>query len=399
MDFQSYWLLALPMFFGLGWLAARVDIRHLLTESRALPASYFKGLNFLLNEQPDKAIEALIEVARADQQTVELHFALGSLFRRRGEVDRATRMHQNLVDRSDLGSSQRMAALHELAQDYLKAGLLDRAEALFKDLRKTEFSESALRYLLDIYVTEKDWKKAIETAEALEVATGDGYRREVANFYCERAAMEYSHSRLEEARAQIAAALEANRKCVRANVMLGNWAQREDRHDDAVAIWKRIEVQAPEYLFLIAAPLIESMRKLNRIPEALTLLRGWLQRYPALDLLGVVFQATLEEEGAESALRLVREELYRNPSLGALDKFLDAQLVTATPDQRADVQLMRDLVHAHNSRLSLFQCSRCGFKARTFHWHCPACGGWDTYPPRRNADGDPASAVNNRGAM
>ena len=399
MDFQSYWLLALPIFFGLGWLAARVDIRHLLTESRALPASYFKGLNFLLNEQPDKAIEALIEVARADQQTVELHFALGSLFRRRGEVDRATRMHQNLVDRSDLGSSQRMAALHELAQDYLKAGLLDRAEALFQDLRKTEFSESALRYLLEIYVTEKDWQKAIETAEALEVATGDSYRREVANFHCERAAMEYSHSRLEEARAQIVEALEANRKCVRANVMLGNWAQREGQHDEAVTIWKRIEGQAPEYLFLIAAPLIESARTLGQTTEALTLLRGWQQRYPALDLLGVVFQATLEEEGAESALRLVREELYRNPTLGALDKFLDAQLATATPDQRADVQLMRDLVHAHSSRLSLFQCSSCGFKARTFHWHCPACGGWDTYPPRRNAEGELSQAASNRSGM
>ena len=399
MDFQSYWLLALPIFFGLGWLAARVDIRHLLTESRALPASYFKGLNFLLNEQPDKAIEAFIEVARAEQQTIELHFALGSLFRRRGEVDRATRMHQNLVERADLGSDQRMAALHELAQDYLKAGLLDRAETLFKDLRSSGFSESALRHLLDIYVTEKDWQKAIETAEALEKATGDSYRSEIANFHCELAAIEYGHSRLEEAQAQIAAALEAHRKCVRANVMLGTWAQREGRHEDALAIWKRIEGQAPEYLFLIAAPLIDSMRTLGQVQEALTLLRGWLQRYPALDLLGVVFQATQEEEGAESALRLVREELHRSPSLGALDKFLEAQLATVAPEQRADLQLMRDLVHAHSSRFTLFQCNRCGFKARSFHWHCPACGQWDSYPPQRNAEGDPGQAPGQRGGM
>jgi lipopolysaccharide biosynthesis regulator YciM len=392
MDFQSYWLLVLPAFFGLGWLAARVDIRHLLTESRALPASYFKGLNFLLNEQPDKAIEAFIEVARAEQQTIELHFALGSLFRRRGEVDRATRMHQNLVDRSDLGSDQRTAALHELAQDYLKAGMLDRAEAIFKDLRKTDFSESALRFLLDIYVSEKDWQKAIDTALELEAATGDAYRREIANFYCELASMEYSHSRLETAMAHINSALEANRKCVRANIILGEWAQREGRHEDAVALWKRIESQAPDYLFLIASPLIESMRALGKMPEAKILLRGWLQRYPALDLLSVVFQVTLEEEGAENAQRLVREELHRNPTLGTLDKYLEAQLTTVSPDQRADVQLMRDLVHAHSSRMSLFQCGSCGFKARSFHWHCPACGGWDTYPPRRNADGDPSTS-------
>ena len=393
MNFESYWLLVLPVFFGLGWLAARVDIRHLLTESRALPASYFKGLNFLLNEQPDKAIEAFIEVARADQQTIELHFALGSLFRRRGEVDRATRMHQNLVDRSDLGSDQRTAALHELAQDYLKAGLLDRAEAIFKDLRKTVFSEAALRFLLDIYVSEKDWQQAIATAEALESATGNAYRREVANFYCERAAIEYSHSQLDEAHTSIAAALEANRKCARANVMQGDWAQREGRHDAAVDIWRRIENQAPDYLFLVASPLMDSMRILGRMPEALLLLRGWMQRYPTLDLLAVVFRATLAEEGAESALRLVREELHRSPTLGALDKFLEAQLTQVAADQRDDLQLMRDLVQAHNTRLSLCQCTRCGFKARSFHWHCPACGGWDTYPPRRNAEGDPVVKV------
>ncbi|MDE2354665.1 MAG: lipopolysaccharide assembly protein LapB [Betaproteobacteria bacterium] len=398
MDFQSYWLLALPVFFGLGWLAARVDIRHLLMESRTLPASYFKGLNFLLNEQPDKAIEAFIEVARAEQQTIELHFALGSLFRRRGEVDRATRMHQTLVERTDLSAEQRTAALYELAQDYLKAGLLDRAEVLFQDLRKTDYSEPALRHLLDIYVAEKDWPKAIGAAEDLEKATGDSLRSDIANFHCELAAREHSHSRLEEARAQITAALEAHRKCVRANVMLGGWAQREGQHEEAVAIWKGIESQAPEYLFLIAQPLIDSMRVLGRTPEALTLLRGWLQRYPALDLLGVVFQATLEVEGADAALGLVREELHRNPSLGALDKFLEAQLGLVAPDQRADFQLMRDLVHAHSSRLSLYQCSKCGFKARAFHWHCPACGGWDTYPPRRNAEGEPGTS-SARGGM
>src|SRR6476661_1489328 len=115
MEIEYWWLLGLPLFFGLGWLAARIDIGHLLTESRALPTSYFKGLNFLLNEQPDKAIEAFIEVVKVDPQTIELHFALGSLFRRRGEVERAIRMHQNLVDRADLATEQRLTALHELA--------------------------------------------------------------------------------------------------------------------------------------------------------------------------------------------------------------------------------------------------------------------------------------------
>ena len=151
MEIEYWWLLALPLFFALGWLAARIDIKHLLTESRALPRSYFKGLNFLLNEQPDKAIEAFIEVVKVEPQTIELHFALGSLFRRRGEVERAIRMHQNLVEREDLPDPQKLDALYELAQDYLKAGLLDRAEELFAKLKGTSHEEAALRYLLEIY--------------------------------------------------------------------------------------------------------------------------------------------------------------------------------------------------------------------------------------------------------
>src|SRR5678815_1745537 len=137
MEIEYWWLLALPLFFALGWLAARIDIKHLVSESRALPRSYFKGLNFLLNEQPDKAIEAFIEVVKVEPQTIELHFALGSLFRRRGEVERAIRMHQNLVERPDLEEEKRLHALFELAQDYLKAGLLDRAEELFTKLEGT----------------------------------------------------------------------------------------------------------------------------------------------------------------------------------------------------------------------------------------------------------------------
>src|SRR5829696_9999251 len=165
-DFELWWLLPIPaLFFAMGWIAARIDIKHLLRESRALPLSYFKGLNFLLNEQPDKAIEAFIEVVKVDPQTVELHFALGSLFRRRGELERAIRMQQNLVERTDLQEDQKLAALFELAQDYLKAGLLDRAEELFLKLEGTQHAEPARKFLLEIYQQEKDWQKAIGAAE------------------------------------------------------------------------------------------------------------------------------------------------------------------------------------------------------------------------------------------
>src|SRR5690606_40611144 len=150
MEIEFWWLLALPLFFALGWLAARIDIRQVVRESRALPRSYLNGLNFLLKEQPDKAIDAFIEAVRIDPQTIELHFALGSLFRRRGETDRAIRIHKNLVERSDLDGSQREHALFELGQDYLKAGLLDRAEDAFKRLEITRYGLQSLQHRLEI---------------------------------------------------------------------------------------------------------------------------------------------------------------------------------------------------------------------------------------------------------
>jgi lipopolysaccharide biosynthesis regulator YciM len=185
--------------FVLGWLAARIDIKHVVKESRALPRTYLTGLNFLLNEQPDKAIDAFIEAVKIDNQTVELHFALGSLFRRRGETDRAIRMHQNLIDREDLSDEQRQHALSELGLDFLKAGLLDRAEAVFVKLRGTRFNDFALNNLLDIYQQEKDWKKAIEIAEALPHHEGVLWEKEVANFHCELAAAAMANSRFDEA--------------------------------------------------------------------------------------------------------------------------------------------------------------------------------------------------------
>src|SRR5262245_19492738 len=179
MEFEFWWLIAFPVFFGLGWLAARIDIKQLVTESRTVPRSYFRGLNFLLNEQPDKAIEAFIEVVKVDPETVDLHFALGSLFRRRGETDRAIRMHKHLLERSDLGAEQRTQATFELGQDYLKAGLLDRAEEVFTKLRAGPQRLEAARHLLEIYQQEKEWHKAVEIAQALERETGQSWQKEI----------------------------------------------------------------------------------------------------------------------------------------------------------------------------------------------------------------------------
>jgi lipopolysaccharide biosynthesis regulator YciM len=384
MEFEYWWLLGFPLFFGLGWIAARIDIRQIVSESRALPRSYFKGLNFLLNEQPDKAIEAFIEVVKVDPETIELHFALGSLFRRRGEFDRAIRMHQNLFERSDLGADQKVIALAELGQDYLKAGILDRAEEVFKKLEHTPQSAPARRHLLEIYEQEKDWPRAIEMSKLVESDP-----RDLAQYSCELAAAEAADSRPEAARRYLERALEANRKCVRASLQLGDLERSQGNLDAAIEHWKRIESQNPAYLALVAQRLLEAYREADRAEEGLRLLAGYLERYPSLDLLDTVFQQTLDAKGPEQAYALVRDELRRNPTLLGLDRLLEAQIIAAaSPERRRDLELVRNLVHGHTRRLARYRCESCGFKARQFHWRCPACGGWETYPPRRTEEFD-----------
>ena len=383
MEIELWWLLAVPVFFGLGWGAARVDIRHLLSESRALPGSYFKGLNFLLNEQPDKAIDAFIEVVKLDPETIELHFALGNLFRRRGEIERAIRMHTNLVNRPDLNDEQRLHALFELGQDYLKAGMLDRAEESLVRLEGTSYAGRAQTFLLEIYELEKDWDKAIRTAERVERETGESRQKEIAEFNCERAAASLARSQADEARAYVEAALKANRKAVRANMILGDVEAHARNHEAAIAAWLRIENQDPRFLSQVAGRLMDAYRAQGKPTEGAQLLRGLLAHYPSADLLEIVFQVTLEVDGADNAYAVVREELRKHPTLAGLDKLLEAQLLAAPPERTGDLSLIKSLIHAHTERLKRYACENCGFKAKQFFWRCPGCGGWETYSPTR----------------
>jgi len=402
-EIELWWLLVLPLFFGFGWLAARIDIKHVVSESRALPRSYFTGLNFLLNEHPDKAIEAFLEAAKIDPETVELHFALGSLFRRRGETDRAIRVHKHLIDRdaslSQLSEDQRLHALSELGQDYLKAGLLDRAEEIFLKLRGTQRDEEALRNLLEIYQQEKDWEKAIAIAELMPGHAEHLWQKQIAEFHCELAASDLLNSRSDAARARLAAALAANRRCVRATLMLGELetkvgaggtaqARSAANLEAAINIWQTIEQQNPVFLSLAADKMMTTYRELGREQVGIELLRGYLDRHSSLDLLDAVFQAELQARGPESAYVLVRDELRRNPTLLGLDKLLEAQIRLAPQEKRADLELVKNLIHNHTRRVARYRCDDCGFKARQFHWRCPACGGWETFPPKRTEEFD-----------
>ena len=388
MEIELWWWLALPLFFALGWLAARIDIRQVVSESRSLPRSYLNGLNFLLNEQPDKAIDAFLEAVKIDPETVELHFALGSLFRRRGETDRAIRMHQTLADRSDLSEAQRLQALAELGQDFLKAGLLDRAEAVFQRLLGSSFNELALRYLLEIYQQEKDWRRAIEATAQLPEAERTLWLKELANFHCELAEAAIAESRPGDALRELDAALAVNRRCVRAGLLKGEVLAQQGDSEAALDSWRRVENQDPVYLALAAGRIMELLGRIGRGEQGLQLLRAWLERHPSLDLLDLIFQWVMDKEGAKAAYELVRDELRRNPTLLGLDKLLEAALLTAPNEQRNDIALVKQLIHGHTRRVARYRCEACGFKARQFHWRCPACGGWETYPPRRTEEFD-----------
>lgn len=386
MEFEPWMLLVFPLFFGMGWWAARLDIKNLLSESTALPESYFQGLNFLLNEQQDKAIEAFIEVVKIDPHTVELHFALGSLFRRRGEVDRALRMHHNLVDRADLDDDKRQQAIFELAQDYLKAGILDRAERLFGELKNTAYARPALEFLLELFQKENDWLKAIAVAQQLSAVSGQSYCKQAAFFYCELATEEIKAGNLTGAREHLQQALKDCPSSVRATIMLGNMEAAEGRFEEAIALWQGVEVQDAQYLPLVAENLLEAYSKLDREAEGISVLRDYLVKYHSIDLLNVVFDGMLKYESPASAYQLVRDEVERNPTLLGLDKLLEARLLEVPMDRRADVEMVKELVHKRTRNLAMYHCSHCGFKARKFYWHCPACQAWDSYAPRRDEE-------------
>ncbi|HQN64506.1 MAG TPA: lipopolysaccharide assembly protein LapB [Methylophilus sp.] len=378
-EFEFWWLLILPLFFTLGWIAARVDIKQLLAESTTLPAAYFKGLNFLISNQQDKAVEAFTEAIHANTESLELHFALGSLFRRTGETDRAINLHLNLLEKKELTSNQKEAVKAELAQDYLKAGLFDRAEELFKSLNDTRYRQPALNALLEIYVREREWTQAIKTATELERLSGIPFRKEIAQYHCEIAMSCLIAQKHDEARKELEAALDANKDCVRANVLLGDLEAELGKYQAAIGYWKHIEFQQPEYLGLVANKLLKGYTALKKLPEGLALLNHYVQTYQLSSLISVLYEATLAENGPDSAAKLARNELIRKPSLQTLDQLLQARAM----DEKAqvpDIQLMQQTVRNAIGNRAAYHCNQCGFRAKQYHWQCPACNAWESLP-------------------
>jgi len=386
MEFEIWMLLGIPVFFGLGWLAARVDINQLVSESRSLPRGYFKGLNFLLNEQPDKAIDAFIEIVKLDPETADMHFALGNLFRRRGETERAIRVHQNLLSRPDLPTEQKVHAQYELGMDYLKAGLLDRAEETFNELVDTQYAVQARRALLEIFQREKEWRRAITAAEGLQESGAGARQKEIAQFYCELAQDALVHMEPDDAKLLLEKALHAERKSVRATMLMGDAQIAQGDVEGALKTWRRVEQQSVPHVALVAGRLMDGYRRVGRPQEGVNLLRSYLAEASSVDLLEVVFKAVIEQGGVAAAKELVVEELRRNPTLMGLDKLLEARMMDAPVEIWEELSMVKNLVHGYTQKVARYQCSHCGFKARQFYWQCPGCSRWETYPPRRTEE-------------
>ncbi|WP_114810200.1 lipopolysaccharide assembly protein LapB [Paraburkholderia kururiensis] len=383
MDLDFWWLLVIPVAFALGWMAARYDLKALLSESANLPRSYFRGLNFLLNEQPDKAIDAFIEVAKLDPETVELHFALGNLFRRRGETDRAIRVHQNLLSRADLPASERDHALYELGQDFLKAGLLDRAEETFRALEAGDYALGAQRALLTIYEIEKDWNRSIDTARKLETMGAASLDLEIAQFHCELAQEALQQKKPDEARRQLDLALKANAQNVRATILTGDVEAAAGHHEAALAQWRRVEEQNASYLPLVAEKVMKTYEALGRAEEGVQLLTTWVDRYPTNDVLDVAYRYVENLRGLDAAHALARAQMQKSPNLAGMMRLLEAQQATAEEPRKSELELMRTLIRQRTKNLPRYTCQNCGFRARLFYWQCPGCSGWETYAPRR----------------
>lgn len=400
MDFEPWWLIFLPLLFGLGWLAARVDIRQMLSETRALPDSYFRGLNFLLNEEPDRAIDAFVEVAKLDPETTELHFALGSLFRRRGEMERAIRVHQSLLSRADLPQAQREHAQHELAQDYLKAGMLDRAEAGFEQMKDSRFALPALQSLIRIYESEHDWPRAIYAVKTLRGLVDEPVPQ-LVHYHCEQAqlALAGKPADVDGAQAALDAAEHAAKDGDRAGASRASSvriamlralvaAQEGNAKGERLHLGSVLSI-APGYAGLVAESLLQNYATAGEAVEGLALLSAHYEKHPSLDLFNVVFRALREQQGASVAWAFARQALQHHPSLLGLDRLLEAELASKDgasdqgPVVGADMNLLRGLIHKHTQRLDRYVCRKCGFQARRFYWQCPGCNAWETYAPKR----------------
>ena len=394
MGFDLQWLLlGLPLAFALGWMASRLDLRQWKREQRDSPKAYYKGLNLLLNEQHDKAIDAFIEAVQQDPDTSDLHFALGNLFRRRGEYERAVRVHEHLLHRADLSRSERDRAQHALAQDFMKAGLLDRAESAYHALEGTAFDTESRLALLTLHERSRDWRAAVDVAHKLEQRGTGSFASRIAHFWCELALEADARQQLEEADTALRRAREAAPQAARPLVLAGQRAARSGEHVQALRLWGVLLVANPPAFNLVVRDYATSALACGEGAAALERLLDHQRRAPTTDLTEAL--ALLDPAPAHLRARLVAQ-LQAHPTLSAAQALLAQSQGTATATatasaatsvfSAAETQSLHDAIARAAQPLHRYRCAACGFEAQHHYWQCPGCLSWDSYPPQRMED-------------
>ena len=382
------WLL--PIAAGISWWLGRRSVRVSETDNlRSIHPEYFKGLNYVLNEQPDKAIEVFIKMLEVDSETVETHLALGNLFRRRGEVDRAIRIHQNLIARPTLNREQRALALLELGMDYMRSGLLDRAEGLFKELVETgSHSVQAFSQLLDIYQQEKDWENAINIARKLEFASGETLNAVIAQFYCEKAEELRLSGHEKGAKENLRKALSIDPFCVRASLIEAEELYENGKFKQALAVYQRVESQDSEYLSEAVKPMLNCYRNLDKVDEYMQYLQVIVDKYGGITSMLMLAELIAEQEGEDAAARFITSELKKRPTVRGVNRLIEYALAQAQGGARENLISIKDLTGKLLENRSVYKCRQCGFDAKSLHWQCPSCKNWSTVKPVHGVEGE-----------
>jgi len=373
-------LLALiPLAAWAGWVLAKsTTSRGERKRNRNFSNRYFQGLNYLLDEQPDKAIAVFIEMAEVTADTIETHLALGSLFRRRGEVERAIRIHQNIISKPGLAERQKTRALLELGEDYMRAGLFDRAEKLFNELIEREsHAPSALRHLLDIYQQEKDWEKALHQAQQLESVTDEKMGLVMSHFCCEMAEEALAGNETASARKHLRHARRHFPESIRARVILAKIAAQQAMYAEALDVYEEVAAMDMEYIHDILPAYLDCARQADEFPRALERMEEWSQRYDGISLLLSRTAVIREEQGLAEATLYLAEALTQRPSVRGLDHLIELQL-EGGPETGSGDEILRAVAQKLLARQPSYQCTHCGYAGHSHHWQCPSCKNWST---------------------
>lgn len=387
----NLWPLLLPAAAWSGWWVANRSLAG--KESKAgnrLSREYVVGLNYLLDEQPDKAVDVFIKLLEVDSETVETHLALGSLFRRRGEVDRAIRIHQNLIARPQLSMVERKEALMALGQDYMSAGVFDRAERIFLEVVELGGSRetSSLQGLLAIYQQEKSWENALDVIKKLELSTGQSMHMQAAHYYCEIAAQALKANALEKAQNAIKQALLIDKLSVRGSLMQASFDMEQGRFKQAIRSLKRVPQQDPEFLSEIIEPLVVCHRHLDCMNECVDYLADNLKDHPRASTIFVIGDYLRKEKSMDAAIDFVSEQLSTYPSIKGLNRLICWHLETAHGKVRDKLQMLYDITSKFLDNKPIYRCTQCGFGGKHLHWHCPSCKQWGRMKPVHGLEGD-----------